>query len=162
SRTVKTVDAVMASGTGLSMERFFGPLVLSPGEAVNVTLAYRPTSSGETAGKVTVFVEDEAPTVIDVTESASGGKSEITAAGSSVDFGKVPVGTTATKDVTVTNTGSSEMKLENGSFADQSFSLNGGSAVTLAPGQTTTVAVEFKPSATGAHSGEAKINTAGG
>src|SRR5579885_3765303 len=161
SHSLKTINTVMATGAGLALERFFGPLVLGAGESVTITVNYRPVSSGAALGKVMVFVKDEAPTEIVVRESAQGvsRKGGAIAVEGELDFGKVPVGTTAKRALTLRNNGKSDVRIGNVSFGDSSFSEVTSSAVTLAPGQEVQFEVQFRPGGPGSRSTAATIVT---
>lgn len=164
SGSLKTINTVVATGAGLALERFFGPLVLGAGESVSITLNYRPVSTGVALGRVTVFVKDEAPTEIIVRESAQGGEAkdgEVAVEGN-LDFGRVPIGTTARKAVTLRNNGKSDVRIGNASFADSSFSGVTSSAVTLAPGQEVQLEVQFSPTNVGTRSAAATIQSDSG
>jgi hypothetical protein len=70
-----------------------------------------------------------------------------------VNFGDVAVGSTVTFGVTVSNTGTAPLTVQQDSLTGAGFTTNGiGQGVTLNPGQYTTLAVTFNPS----NSGQAK------
>ncbi len=158
SASLKTINTVTATGAGLALERFFAPLVLGPGESVTITVDYRPVNAGAALGKVTVGVKDEVPTEIVVRESAQGRSKdgEITVQGD-LDFGKVPIGTTATKALTLRNNGKSGVQIGDTAFADSSFSAVNSWAGTLAPGQEVQFEVQFSPATLGIRSAAATI-----
>jgi len=161
SHSLKTINTVMATGAGLALERFFGPLVLGAGESVTITVDYRPVNSGAAVGKVTVCVKDEAPTEIVVRASAHGRQtkdSEIVVQGN-LDFGKVPVGTTAKKTLTLRNNGKSDVQIGDTVFADGSFSAINSSPLTLAPEQEVQFEVQFSPATVGTRSAAATIGS---
>src|SRR5579885_2480261 len=110
----------------------------------SVPVDYRPVNAGAALGKVTVGVKDEVPTEIVVRESAQGRSKdgEITVQGD-LDFGKVPIGTTATKALTLRNNGKSGVQIGDTAFADSSFSAVNSWAGTLAPGQEVQFEVQF-------------------
>jgi beta-lactamase superfamily II metal-dependent hydrolase/DNA/RNA endonuclease YhcR with UshA esterase domain len=90
------------------------------------------------------------------------GAAAITAAPSSYDFGSVPVGGTAFKTFTITNTGGSSVTLTTpltltGANANQ-FSVGLPVTTTLEPGASTTVAVTFLPTTTVPESKSATLN----
>ena len=158
SDSLKTVDAITANGSGLRLERFFGPVVLGAGESIAVTLDYEPTGSSGALGKVTVFVKGEAPSEIEVQGAATQGGGELAVEGN-LDFGNVPVGGVAKKSMTLTNTGKTDMQIGNPMFSDSSFSILQNSAVRLAPGQGVALEVEFKPRTPGARRADAIVGS---
>lgn len=73
---------------------------------------------------------------------------------SSLDFGDVAVGATATQGITLSNTGTSSLILTQNSVSGLGFTTSGiGSGVNLAPGQYVILSVNFNPSGTGKSGG---------
>lgn len=73
---------------------------------------------------------------------------------SSVAFGTVPVGTTATRSVTVTSSGTAPLVLSNLSVSGTNFAATSGLPITLNPGQSTVLTVSFAPTAEAATTGQ--------
>jgi len=72
------------------------------------------------------------------------------ASSSSLNFGNVAVGTTSTLDVLFSNTGNSDLTLSETATSGAGFTTAGiGSNLTLSAGQSATLAVDFRPSASG-------------
>jgi hypothetical protein len=66
-----------------------------------------------------------------------------------VSFGDVTVGTATSQLLSVTNTGSDNVKISAVKVSGQGYSVSGGSNVTLTPNQTVTISVNFGPSTSG-------------
>ena len=76
-----------------------------------------------------------------------------------VNFGNVPVGTTSTLPVTLTNTATTGVLLSQLNFSGASFSLSGLSLpLILTPGQSTTFNVMFAPTTNGGATGTIAIS----
>jgi hypothetical protein len=67
----------------------------------------------------------------------------------SLSFGDVMVGAATSQLISVTNTGSSNLKVSTVSVSGQGYSISGGSNVTLTPNQSVTISVNFGPSTSG-------------
>jgi len=72
---------------------------------------------------------------------------------SNLAFGSVNVGTPSSLPVALTNTGTGNLSISGVSASGAGFTVSGGSGVTLAPNQSTTVTVTFDPSAAGSVTG---------
>lgn len=78
----------------------------------------------------------------------------------SVSFGSVDLGQTSTQTLTLSSTGNTPVTVNSAAVAGAGFTLPGSTLpVTLAPGQTTTLGVEFDPTAAGAASGTLTVNS---
>ncbi len=78
----------------------------------------------------------------------------------SVPFGDVNVSTPVTQSVVATSTGSAPVTINGAAVTGTGFSLQGSSfPVTLNPGQTVTLYVQFDPSVAGAATGQLTINS---
>jgi iron transport multicopper oxidase len=132
---------------------------IAPGKSVTVTVTFHPTSEGAfhdefgmqtTGGNGTVPVSGSAgpPGVLKITSERN-------------EFGEVPIGTTATKSFTITNTGGTNVSITKskppggGEFAATTSLAEG---TTIAPGETLTETVAFAPTAPGPASGVWLIN----
>jgi len=83
---------------------------------------------------------------------------------SSMDFGNVTVGTTKTMHISLTNstaTGGASITVSQVKTTGAGFSTTNSSGVELAPGQSTDIAVSFKPTAAGTVSGNLTIDVVG-
>lgn len=78
----------------------------------------------------------------------------LTLSTSSVAFGSVQLNTPATQSVTITSSGSAAATLSAGTVSGAGFSLPGAKfPVTLNPGQTSTMQIQFDPTTAGAAAG---------
>jgi len=85
---------------------------------------------------------------------------KLTVSSTSVGFGNVTIGSPATQTVTLTSSGTAALTISSASATGTGFSMSGPSLpVTLNPGQTAALDVEFNPSATGTDSGLLTISS---
>jgi hypothetical protein len=77
---------------------------------------------------------------------------------STISFGDVTLNTTATQSVTLSSTGTAAVTVNSATVTGTGFSLPGAAfPVTLNPGQTASLSVEFNPTIAGATSGKVTI-----
>jgi predicted phage tail protein len=78
----------------------------------------------------------------------------------SLSFGNVNLGSSASKQVTLTNSGNGNVTLSGMSFSGAGFSAGGvSSGQILAPGQTATINVSFQPAAAGSVTGSVTVSS---
>jgi VCBS repeat-containing protein len=84
----------------------------------------------------------------------------LTASPSTLNFGSVAVGSTKTIPVTISNSGNSNISINNIALSGPGFSPSGvGSGLTLTPGQTATLNVTFDPAGAGAATGSVSVSS---
>jgi Abnormal spindle-like microcephaly-assoc'd, ASPM-SPD-2-Hydin len=74
-----------------------------------------------------------------------------------LNFGNVNVGSTASRTVTVTDTGNSNVVISQAALTGANLSLSGGSAVTLSPSQSISLTVQYSPTTAAATAGSLAI-----
>jgi len=84
----------------------------------------------------------------------------LTLSSSAVAFGNVALNTPATQSVTMTSSGSGTVTVSAGSVSGAGFSLPGAKfPMTLSPGQSSTLEVQFDPTAAGAATGSVALTS---
>ncbi len=83
----------------------------------------------------------------------------LTASSKSVIFGSVPVKTSTSQLVTLTDTGESNVIIRSVSATGPGFSASGGSEVTITSGQSVTISVNFEPTEPGNMKGKLSISS---
>jgi hypothetical protein len=138
------------------------PASLPNGTACTVYVYFSPTGAGNSFGSVTI--NDNGFFNALSTVSLSGIGTAITLSGVPINFGAQLVNTTsATKTVTVTNTGTSAITMGAITLNEtKDFSIKSNtcpaSGKTLAGGASCKIGVDFKPKSTGAKKGAVLIN----
>lgn len=133
-------------------------VALWPGDSLNVTVTFTPSAAG--ARSATLEVQgtniNDCCAVIDVGLGGTGAQPQLSATPSSVDFGSVLVGVSASQPVTVQNTGSATLTLTGWSVSGSAdFAVSGPQTappLSLAPGASASFTVSYRPGATGAES----------
>lgn len=160
-----TVSLSAAAGTGgLSVSlSSSNSAVTVPG---SVTVPAGAASAGFTATVTSVTTAQSATLT-----AAAGGISKtyaislgaavpaLTLSASSLNFGGVALNTTSTQSITLTSSGTAALIINSATLSGTGFSMSGASfPVTLNPGQTATLTVSFKPTASGSASGSISLS----
>jgi Abnormal spindle-like microcephaly-assoc'd, ASPM-SPD-2-Hydin/PQQ-like domain len=132
---------------------------IEPGASVTVTVTFDPTSVGEFNDQIELETSggDEAVGL----SGSAGSPGALRIESEANDFGEVPLGTTAARSFTVTNTGGTTVTIEKskppsgGEFTATSALSEG---TTIAPGESLTEQVLFAPTTPGAASAVWPIN----
>jgi len=149
-----TISAVTASCSGFSVSGLNLPAVVAAGQSVTLSVNFAPVATGWIDGNVTVTSNAANPS-LQIGLRGTGVNSDfLTAAPSSLSFGKVSVGSNSALSVVLTNSGAGTKTLTAFQTVGSSFSVSGPTLpVVLNPGQTVALNVTFTPQATGAISG---------
>jgi hypothetical protein len=85
----------------------------------------------------------------------------LAASTNTVAFGSIPVGQSASTNITVVNQGSAPVVISQMSVSGQSFGVTGQSQLpaSISPSSTFTITISFNPSATGAASGQLTVTS---
>ena len=97
-----------------------------------------------------------ATTSLDSSTAQSAG-AVLSASNSSLDFGNVQVGTSATRQLGLTNTGHSNLTISTTLVTGSEFGTSDGSTITLIPNRSTQIYVSFVPTAAGSANGIVSI-----
>ena len=146
-----TVSAISVGSSEFSISGISLPATLSAGQSVAVTVAFSPESIGSASTKITITSNAQNPS-LQVGILGSGVKSQdLSATPSSLSFGQVSVGSSATSSVVVSNPHSWSETITALQMIGTGFSVSGPNMpVTLASGQSITLSVSFSPQAAGA------------
>lgn len=144
-----TVTKLQASGAGFGVAGLSLPLTLPAGQSTSFTSSFKPTGPGNSSGSISITSNaDGSPMIVNLSGTGTTSTVQLTPNPTSLSFGSVPVGTTSTKNVKLTNTGNTDIAITTVSVAGIGLSTSGGVNVTLAPNQSTNVAVSFDPTST--------------
>lgn len=129
------------------------------GESMNLQLQFTPASFGATNGSVTLVSDGPEP-ALRISLRGTGAHPGLNVSPGSVNFSNVPVGQSKTENVTLTNSGSSNVAINPATTSGAGFTVSGLSAPTnLAPGKQMLVAVKFAPTGPGAVTGDVSIGS---
>src|SRR5207245_1961949 len=141
------------TGAGLSISGLTFPLTLGAGQSSTLSVQFAPTATGSVSGSLSLVSNaPNSPSTIAL--SGTGVQPQLSVTPATVSFGNVLVGTTGVQNLTLTNSGSANLTIAQGSVTGAGFSISGLTfPLTLPPGQSSTFSVQFAPTTTGSASG---------
>jgi hypothetical protein len=155
-----TISAVTLTGAGFTMSGATFPVTLNPGQAASLTVQFDPTSAGAASGQIAI-VSDGGNATVGL--SGTGTKTSIptlSLSAASLSFGNVVLNTPATQKLTLRSSGSGALTISAARLSGNSFTMSGATfPVTLNPGQTASLTVQFDPASAGAASGQIAITS---
>ena len=131
---------------------------LAIGASCTTTVTFKPTTTGTRSGTLTF--KDSAPSgsqVVTLTGNGIPAAPVVSLSPTSLAFGNQLVGATATKPVTLTNTGTAALSITS-VVATGDYTQTNNCGTSLAAGAACTTSVTFKPSTTGARPGTLTYN----
>ncbi len=161
--TALTVNSAAITGTGFTVSGATFPLTLNAGQSATLTVQYKPTATGAASGQLTINSNSASGSSVAVALSGTGAAAtspQLTVSAASLAFGNVTVKTASTKTVTLTSSGTSALTVNSAAITGTGFTVSGATfPLTLNAGQSATLTVQFKPTATGAVSGQLTISS---
>ncbi|MGQ9609334.1 MAG: choice-of-anchor D domain-containing protein [bacterium] len=157
-------DALLSISSIISSNSQFSVLNWSdvlPGKAVTISVSFTPITLGLKIGIITINSNDPDEPTKTVSVQGSGIKvpiPDISVDPTYLDFGRVEVGKSSTKDFKIYNTGDGELQITNISSNHSNFTVINDSTKVL-PGSFITVLVRFMPQSVGLKSGTITINS---
>ncbi len=155
-----TITQIMESGAAFSVSGYSLPLNVGAGLQTMITVTFLPTSAGPASGNISISSNAAtSPTSVSLSGTGIAGTFTLGISPTNLSFGNVTTGTSsATQNVTIANTGNSNVAISQINLSGAGYSMTGGSApVTLSPSQTITLVVQFRPTTAGAASGSITI-----
>lgn len=156
-----SVTQATVSGTGFSVSGLTLPLSVAPGASASFNMGFAPASAGSFTGSLTLTNNATNP-ALSIPLSGSGVSStfQLSANPTSLSFGSLTTGTSATQTVTLSNTGNASVTISQITASGTGFSLSSiGLPVTLAAGQTTSFNVAFEPASVGSVTGSVTVTS---
>ena len=162
-----TVNSLTVAGTDFDLGSSAPsvPLNLAAGGSAQVPVAYSPTSTSPATGSLSIGSTDQAHPVIVISLSGAGAEAPVCAIQVeplALSFGGVPLGSTASRTTTITNTGNANCRINSLAISNTEFTVASSSPSiprTLVPGEASNVGVIFTPIAPDARAGTLTIAT---
>ena len=154
-----TVSQATVTGAGFTLSGLAVPLTLTAGQSANFNVQYAPQSAGSVSGAVSIVSNaPNSPATVALSATGVAATHTISLNPASLSFGSVTDGSSAAQGFTVTNKGNSDVAISGFTTTGTGYSLfSGAGAVTLSPNQSTSVSVQFAPSAAGSANGSVNI-----
>ncbi len=149
-----TVSSITGVGSGFQVTGVTLPLVLASGQAASFTVKFQASAAGDPSVTIS-FVDQNSQTLASLLASADAVvASTLSLNPSPVAFGSVGVGSSQNTTVTLSNSGGSDLSVNQATLSGANFAMGNLSLpLTLHSGDTTSVAITFAPTATGSFSG---------
>jgi Abnormal spindle-like microcephaly-assoc'd, ASPM-SPD-2-Hydin len=154
-----TIAQASVSGTGFTIGGLTAGQVIQPGQSMNFTAQFSPTSAGNASGSISVSSNaPNSPMTIAVT--GTGAQPGLGSSPATISFGNVPVGTNGTASVSLSNTGTANVTISQARATGTGFSITGLAAgLTIQPGQNASFTAQFSPTSTGNASGSISVSS---
>ena len=165
SRFNLTVSQVLVSGSGFNFAGPTLPVTLAPQKAVNISVSFAPKNAGTASGSlmVTSYVHNSNQNHMystAVSLSGNGASAPYLSAPSSMNLGTIPMGTSNSQALKVSNTGGSSLTISSDSVSGTGFSVSGLTLpYTLAAGASANLSVTFAPSVAGTDTATLTMNS---
>jgi hypothetical protein len=158
--TLSITQVTESGSTAFTVSGYSLPLSVNAGQQTTITVSFLPTSVGVPSGNISIVSNaPTSPTSVGLSGTGIAATLTLDISPTSLSFGNVTTGTSsASQNVTITNTGSSKVTISQISVSPSSYSFTGSSTpVTLSPAQKITLAAQFSPTAAGSISGNITI-----
>ena len=121
-----TISSVTASGTGFSVSGIATPVSIAAGATRQFAIGFSPTTTGSASGAVTI-ASTASDSSLSIATSGTGATTTrvLTVSPASVAFGNVTVGSSATKAITLTNSGNASLTVSSDSVSGSGLSATG-------------------------------------
>ena len=156
-----TVNALNLSGTSefALVNPPATPFTVAPNASQGVNVSYTPNGNGQDTGSLAISSDDPDTQTVTVNLNGTGNEPaantcSFTATPTTVGFGNVDIGTNSTRSTQVANTGTANCNITASvTPAGGEFALASASPITITPGNSATVSVDYAPANQGADSG---------
>ena len=158
-----TVNSAAITGAGFTIVSGTLPVTLNPQQSMTLQVQFKPIATGPAIGKINISSNATNGSSFIVKLNGTGAAAanpQLTVNATSLAFGNVTVNTAKALLLVLTSTGTSAVTVNSAAITGAGFTIVGGTLpATLSPQQSMTLQVQFKPTATGAASGQITINS---
>jgi hypothetical protein len=156
-RAALTITKETVSGSAFSVSGLSVPTTIQPAKSVTVTLKFAPETSGSFAGYL-ALTSNASNSSVSLAMTGTGVAPALRATPPSAGFGSVPLGTTNSQTVQLTNVGALTVTISTVSVAGKGFALHGiTTPLVLTGGKTANATLTFDPTVTGYVAGSVSI-----
>lgn len=160
-----TISSATVTGTGFSISGMTFPVTLNPGQSATLTVQFDPATAGAVSGQLSIVSDSSTNPTAGIALSGTGVTTAATVPtlsinATSIAFGNVTVNTSATQSLALSSTGTASVSISTAAVSGAGFSISGATfPVTLSPGQTATLYVQFDPTTSGTVAGQLTITS---
>jgi len=156
-----SISGITGAGSFLAPSVANYPLLVDPGDAIDVPIRFQPTAFGSQSGEITIFSNDPfSPAIIPVFGTAPPPQASLILADSG-DFGHVCVGGFHDEPLIITNRGNCVLTVSAITCASPDFVVPEVIVypVTIGSGDALPVPIRFQPTSTGSKSGSIVVTS---
>ena len=153
------VSQASLAGAGFTSSGLALPLSVPAGGSSSFNIGFNPASATTASGSITLISNaPNSPLVVPLSGTGIASILQLSASPTSLAFGSLTTGTTATQSVTISNTGNSSVSISQIIESGAGFTTNGiALPLSLAAGQTASFNVNFAPASTGNLAGSVTV-----
>ena len=153
------VSQASLAGTGFTSSGLALPLSVPAGGSSSFNIGFNPASATTASGSITLISNaPNSPLVVPLSGTGIASILQLSASPTSLAFGSLTTGTTATQSVTISNTGNSSVSISQIIESGAGFTTTGiALPLSLAAGQTASFNVNFAPASTGNLAGSVTV-----
>jgi hypothetical protein len=156
-----TISLLTLTGTDFNVTGITTPKTITAGQSAQAVVTFSPTAAGSATGNLSITSNDPTNPTISVPLNGTGTSAatgQLSANSTSLSFGTVATGTSAGKQILLTNTGNAAVKITSVSSVGAGLTTSGvATATTLNPSQSVTLTASFAPTAAGSITGSITI-----
>ena len=157
------ISLLTLSGADFGISGITTPTTIIAGQSAPVTLTFKPTLAGFVTGSLMITSNDPTSPTAVVSLTGTGSSTalgQLNPNVTSVSFGNVSTGSSASQLITLTNTGNAAAKITSITVSGTGFSLTGVSTpATVAPAQTSSFTANFTPAVVGNATGTVTVTS---
>lgn len=163
------ISAVSLTGAGAGEFNIISggsSTTVTPGATHDIVVDFIPTATGVKNATLQISSDDPDENPLDIALAGNGASTpvpDIAASPATFDYGSVQINSSSSHTFTISNAGTGDLSITATSLvgADPGeFSIaSGGGAITLTPGGSNDIVLDFSPTATGAKSAILRINS---
>jgi hypothetical protein len=156
-----TVSMLTVTGTDFTVSGITTPATITAGQSAQATVTFAPATAGSATGGLSITSSDPVTPSVMVPLSGTGSSTatgQLTSSPASLSFGTMATGTSISKQIVLTNTGTAAVSISSVSTLGTGLTTSGvATPATLNPSQSMTVDASFAPAAAGSITGSIKI-----
>jgi len=156
-----TITQANVSGSGFSVIGLSLPVTLAAGQNTAFNVQFTTQSAGTVTGTLSLVSNAaNSPSSLALSASTIAATKTLQVSASSLSFGSVNAGSSASKTVLVMNSGNADVTISQIGITGTNFALSGASTpVTLSAGQTESFNVQYSPTGAETDSGSVSITS---
>ena len=158
-----TLSVVSVSGAEFGVSGITTPKTITAGQSLLAGLSFHPTTSGAATGTLTITSNDPTNPTTTITLGGAGSSAtfgQLQANPASLAFGSVNAGSSVTKQISLSNTGTAAVQISGIAASGAGFSVNGiTTPFTLPATATALLNVVFAPTTGGNVSGNVTVTS---